>query len=155
RHAAFSSRRLRDDRPADVQGHGGHAPDPGQRHVDGGCLMAKTSGLGDNAYIDGTDLSGDTASLGSIHGGPAAIDVTGINKSAYERLGGLRDGGISWVSYFSPTGAPPKLSALPTADVVVSYFRGTAVGNPAASVNAKQVNYDPTRGQDGSYTFAV
>src|SRR5262249_51731885 len=43
----------------------------------------------------------------------------------------------------------------PTADVVVSYFRGTAVGNPAASLNAKQVNYDPTRGQDGAITFAV
>src|SRR5262249_36048469 len=117
--------------------------------------MAKQSGMGAQFYVDGTDLSGDTASLGSIHGGPAAIDVTSINRSAYERLGGLRDGGMDWVSFFNPTGAHPKLSALPTADVICSYFQGTTIGNPAASVNAKQVNYDPTRGQDGAYTFAV
>jgi hypothetical protein len=117
--------------------------------------VTKTTGLGDNYYVDGVDLSGDTASFGSIHGGPAPIDVTGINKSAYERLGGLRDGGISWVSYFNPANAHPKLSALPTADIVCSYFRGTTAGNPAASLVAKQVNYDPTRGQDGSITFAV
>jgi hypothetical protein len=117
--------------------------------------MAKQAGLGDQFLIDGTDLSGDTASLGSIHGGPAPIDVTAINKSAYERLGGLRDGGMSWVSYFNPAGAHPKLSALPTADVIASYFRGTAAGGPAASLNAKQVNYDPTRDQAGALTFAV
>src|SRR5258708_695554 len=117
--------------------------------------MAKQAGLGDQFLVDGTDLSGDTASLGRIGGGPAPIDVTGINKSAYERLGGNRDGGISWVSWFNPTNAHPKLSALPTVDVQASYFRGTALLNPAASQISKQVNYDPTRGQDGSVTFAV
>lgn len=117
--------------------------------------MAKTAGMGDQFLIDGTDLSGDTASLGSIHGGCAPIDVTGINKSAYERLGGLRDGGMSWVSFFNPTGAHPKLSALPTADAQTSYFRGTALLNPAASQISKQVNYDPTRDQAGAITFAV
>jgi hypothetical protein len=117
--------------------------------------VAKQAGMGDQFLIDGTDLSGDTASLGSIHGGPAPIDVTAINKSAYERLGGLRDGGIDWVSFFNPTNAHPKLSALPTADVITSYFRGTAIGNPAASMVAKQVNYDPTRDQAGAMTFAV
>jgi hypothetical protein len=47
------------------------------------------------------------------------------------------------------------LSALPRTDTVVSYFRGQAIGNPAASVNAKQVNYDGTRGTDASLTFSV
>jgi len=119
--------------------------------------MPKQSGMGDNAYIDGTNVSGDTQSLGSIHGGPAALDVTDITQYAHSRLGGLRDGGINWVSYFDKqTGQSHlKLRGLPTADVIVSYFRGTAIGSPAASCVAKQIGYDPNRGADGQFTFGV
>jgi hypothetical protein len=39
--------------------------------------------------------------------------------------------------------------------VLVVYQRGTTVGNPVACLVAKQVNYDPSRGGDGSLTFAV
>jgi hypothetical protein len=119
--------------------------------------MAKTAGMGDAYYIDGTDVSGDTQALGSLHGGPAAIDVTAINNSAYARLGGERDASIDWVSYFNPGAGltHAKLSALPTADVICTYFQGTAIGNAAASMIGKQINYDPSRGQDGSLTFAV
>lgn len=119
--------------------------------------MAKQTGLGDNYYIDGTDLSGDTQALGKISGGPAALDMTAINNSAFARQGGLRDGGIDWVSYFNPGAGltHAKLSALPTADVICTYFHQPAIGNDAASLNGKQVNYDPTRGTDGSLTFAV
>jgi hypothetical protein len=119
--------------------------------------MGKSTGLGDNFYVDGYNLSGDTQSLGNVGGGPQTIDVTGIDKSAHERIGGLRDGRIEWVSFFNDAAgaAHPKLSALPTADVVASYFRGTTLGNSAASVVAKQVNYDGTRAADGQFTFAV
>ena len=117
--------------------------------------MTKQSGLGDNFYLGGTDLSGDTQSLGKISGTIAPIDVTDITQSAFSRLGGLRDGAIDWVSYFDPTGAHVALAALPTADVITSYFRGTAIGNPAACMNAKQVNYDPTRDAAGAITIAV
>lgn len=118
--------------------------------------MPKTSGLGDNFYLGGYDLSGDTNSLSKVNGGTAAQqDVTDITQSGVARLGLLRDGGIDFVAYHDPPGAHIPLSALPTTDVVASYFRGTAIGNPAASCNSKQINYDPTRGQDGSLTFAV
>ena len=119
--------------------------------------MGKQTGLGDNFYVGGYDLSGDVASIGKVGGGPATIDVQGIDKSAFERIGGLRDGGITWVSYFNKEAgqAHPVLSALPTADVMVSYFRGTTLGNPAAALLAKQINYDPTRGADGALTIAV
>jgi hypothetical protein len=118
----------------------------------------KTGGLGDNLYIAGFNASGDTNSLGNIGGGPAVLVVTGIDKSAFERIGGLRDGRIEWVSYFNPTaltGAHSKLSTLPRTDQIVTYCRGTTLGNPAACMVAKQLNYDPTRGDDGSLTFAV
>ena len=37
----------------------------------------------------------------------------------------------------------------------MSYFRGQAIGNPAASLNAKQLNYDATRANTGELTFKV
>ena len=119
--------------------------------------MAKQTGLGDNLYVGGDDLSGDIGSLGAIAGGPAALEITGIDKSAFERIGGLRDGRIEFDAWFNDaTGqAHPALSALPTADVLVSYLRGTTLGNPAASLLGKQVNYDPTRGTDGSLSIGV
>lgn len=119
--------------------------------------MAKQSGLGDALYVSGINLSGDTGSIERCAGGIAPIDVTGIDKSARERIGGLRDGGIDWTSYFNPAigKSHPTLSALPRADALVTYCRGTSIGSPAASCVAKQINYDPKRGSDGSLTFAV
>lgn len=119
--------------------------------------MAKQSGLGDNLYISGYDLSGDTGSLSSIGGGPAVLDVTGIDKSGMERIGGVRDGRIEFTSWFNPSAGQEHvvLSTLPTADRLVTYMRGTTLGNPAAALMAKQINYDPTRGQDGSLSEGV
>lgn len=119
--------------------------------------MTKTSGLGDNLYVGGYNLSGDIGSLESISGSVATLDVTGIDKSAYERIGGLRDGDIAFTSFFNPASsqAHPALSALPTADVVLTYARGTVLGNTAACLVGKQINYDPTRADDGALTFKV
>jgi hypothetical protein len=119
--------------------------------------VAKSSGLGDNLYISGYDLSGDTGSVDTISGGIETLDVTGINKSAFERIGGKRTGTIEWTSFWNTDALAEHdaLSALPTADVTVTYCRGTTIGNPAACMVAKQVNYDPTRGADGSLTFKI
>lgn len=119
--------------------------------------MSKQTGLGDNYYVDLYDLSGDTNSLGAIAGGNTPIDVTGIDKSAFERLGGLRDGRVEWVSYFNDASGQehPALSPLTSSDRIVSYFRGTAIGSPAASMVGKQINYDPTRAATGELTIAV
>ncbi len=119
--------------------------------------MAKQTGLGDNLYIGGNDLSGDTGSLSAIGGGPGALDVTGIDKSAHERIGGDFDGRVLFSSWFNPSAGQAHLvlSALPTTDVLVSYLRGTTLGNPAASILGKQINYDPTRGADGSLTIDI
>jgi len=115
--------------------------------------MAKTSGLGDNAYVDGFDLSGDIQGLDSIHGGPAALDFTTIDRSAMERQGGIRDGGISFTSFFNADRAHPVLDDLPTIDRLVTYLRGTAAGSPAACCIGKQIGYDPTRADDGALTL--
>ena len=120
-------------------------------------MAGKQSGLGDNLYVAGYDLSGDVGSLEKISGGPAALEVTGIDKSAFERIGGPRDGMVDFTSFFNPSTdrAHDRLSTLPTTDVIVSYLRGTTLGNPAASLVAKQLNYDGARNDDGSFKFKV
>jgi hypothetical protein len=190
--------------------------------------MSKQSGLGDNFYIGGYDLSGDVASLDSISGAIGVLDVTPVNKSANVRLYGLRSGDLQFTSYWESTltvtspGVPSSttpyvstynfpvlvtviggtgtqvaingvnqgsfdgtyllpalgtitltysvaptwswikvgtehdaLSGLPRSDVVATYFRGAAVGNAAASVLGKQLNYDPTRDSSGNLTLKV
>lgn len=118
--------------------------------------MAKQSGLGDNFYLHGYDISGDLSSV-SVSGGPAALTVTGIDKSAYERIGGLRTGGMSWQAWFNPADdrAHDRLENLPATDVHCTYFRGTTLGNPAACQVSKQINYDGNRADDGAFTFQV
>lgn len=117
--------------------------------------MTKKSGLGHFLLADGYDLSGDIGSLSNIGGGPAALEVTGINKLAPERIGGLRDGRIEFSAWFNDAAnqAHPVLSALPTTDRSLMYLCGQGIGSPAACLIAKQVNYDPTRGQDGALTI--
>lgn len=119
--------------------------------------MTKQSGLGDNLWIDGYDLSGDTQSLSRIGGGPGVLEMTGIDKSAYERVGTLRDGVISLTSFWNVvTGAGHDVwSDLPRTDRVVTYARGTGIGSPAACLVGKQINYDPNRGADGSLLMPV
>jgi hypothetical protein len=118
---------------------------------------AKTSGLGDNLYVGGYNLSGDIGALSKINGGNKPIEVTGIDKSAFERIGGQRDGGMSWSAFFNTAlgRAHPVLSALPATDVFATYCRGTSLGDPCATLVSKQINYDGTRTNAGEFTFAV
>jgi hypothetical protein len=122
--------------------------------------MTKQSGLGDNLYVDGFDVSGDIGSIQTIHGGPAALECTGIDKSGFERFGGQRDAAMEYSAWFNDAATPPVgahfvLSPLTTLDRVVTYCRGTVLGNPSACIVAKQTNYDPTRAADGALTWAI
>lgn len=116
----------------------------------------KNGGLGDRLFIAGYDLSGDSNTIATT-GGPSPLDVTGVDKSAFERIGGLRDGSLSWTSYFNVASnqAHAVLSALPRTDVTAQYCRGTAIGGDAAAVVGKQPDYAGTRGNDGAFTFGV
>src|SRR3954463_8392544 len=112
--------------------------------------MAKESGLGDRFYVGGVDLSGDTQALREINGSVGVLDVTDITRLANERIHGERSGVMNFSSFFNPSlgRAHPTLSVLPTSDVVVTYGHGVILGNPAASLVAKQLNYDGNRGDD-------
>jgi hypothetical protein len=52
------------------------------------------------------------------------------------------------------------LKTLPNADIICSYFQGvtfsiSSIGQPAASMVAKQTSYDPTRDNTGNLSFKV
>lgn len=119
--------------------------------------MTKVTGLGDNFYVAGYDLSGDTSSLEGISQPLTLLNVTGINKSAMERIPGLADGSMAFTTYFNPAAGQQHavFKTLPRTDVQFMYAMaagGMAVGNPGAALIAKQADYPISRGNDGSLT---
>jgi len=119
--------------------------------------VAKQSGLGDACFVGGYDLSGDIGALSKISGSIGVLDVTPINSSGVQRIGGIRNGEIGYTSFFNPTAGQEHtvLSALPRTDQQVMYCRGTTLGNPAACMLGKQIDYNPTRAANGGFTFAI
>lgn len=117
--------------------------------------MAKQSGLGMALYVDGFDLSGDIGQITNIACPLKPLDVTGIDKSGHERIAGARDGAIEFVAWWNSLGEHPVLSALPTTDGSVMACVSTTLGSPAVAMIGKQLNYDPTRGTDGSLSEKV
>lgn len=119
--------------------------------------MTKIAGLGWRYFLHGYDLSNDIGAFGRIGGGNTPIDRTGIDKLAFERRGGKRDGGMDLMIYFNPAEARAheRFSAPTGPDVLGSVFVGTALGAPAACLVAKQTNYDATRGEAGELDFAA
>jgi hypothetical protein len=119
--------------------------------------MTKQNGIGDQLYVDGYNLSGDIGSLGNIRGGPAALEVTGIDKGAPERVGGERDGSIDFTAWFNDAAGQAHLAlgALPTGARYVTYLRGQGIGAAAAALLGRQIGYDPNRGNDGQLTLGV
>jgi hypothetical protein len=119
--------------------------------------MSKSSGLGARLFIHGYDVSGDTNALNSIGMPMQTLDFTDITELAHERQIGIRDGSISWISFFDDaTGASHEaLKAPGGADKTVMYFHRAAVGTPVAALVSKQLSYDGNRGQDGSFLFNV
>lgn len=117
--------------------------------------MAKQSGLGAGYYLDQFDVSNDTNSFGSISKSQKPIEMTGIDKLAFERIAGQLDGDMKWVSYLNPTNAHTALSSLPRTDRIASYFHRQTVGAPVASMVTKQTGYDPKRDADGKILIDV
>ena len=119
--------------------------------------MAKQTGLGDRLWVDGVDISGDVGAVQTIRDSGTLVDVTGIDKSAFERASGIGDGEITFNAFFNDAAGASHVTLRnpPSSDVMVTYLRGTTLGAPAASLSAKQVNYDANRGADGSLIFTV
>lgn len=123
--------------------------------------MTKQTGLGDNFYLDGYDLSGDIGALQTISNSRALLDVTGIDKDAHERLPGLGDAEMSFNNWFNPEavtaplGAHEVLKDISLEERQALYFRGTTLGGPVGAMRGAQASYQLNRGNDGSLAGTV
>lgn len=112
--------------------------------------MAKQSGLGDNFYIGGYDLSGDVASIGKISSPLALLEATGIKQFAEQRLAGKRDGNLQFTTLFNNTGTT-NTPAVPATNTPVTNANGWAVfvtitGGTLTSVKVNGVQVGTTAG---------
>lgn len=120
--------------------------------------MSKQSGLGDQLFIAGYDLSGDIGSVQRMAKTSGVLDITAINATGYERIHSHADGEITFNAFFNDAASQEHavLAAKGSgADRIVTYFHGSTIGNVAAGLVSKQINYDGTRGNDGSLTFNI
>lgn len=121
--------------------------------------MAKQSGVGSALWFGAYDLSGDIGSVNTINTSRGVFDTTAIDKGAMERILGRRDGSLSFTSFWNHAAGHSNLilSALARTDsqVTVAVGPSLAVGSHAASLVAKQTDYAPAFGADGSLVASI
>jgi len=119
--------------------------------------MAKKSGLGNQFYFAGYDLSGDVGAIGNIASPRGVQEVTSINQSAADRLLTHSDGIIEFNSFFNDASNQEHaaLSGLATTDNHAMFLMGSNVGDAGASLIGKQLNYDGSRTADGGLNFSA
>lgn len=116
-------------------------------------MAGKLTAIGSNCYVGTADLSGDIGAVTSLDSSRAPLVVTGINAAAPELILGRRDGSMGFMAFWNVDTGRSHLtfSAMPRTDVLATIVVGTpAIGSPAASMTAKQVNYASAIGEDGS-----
>lgn len=114
--------------------------------------MSKQSGLGDQLFVAGYDIGGDINTISNLSTPRETLPSTGITVFAQERMFGKRDGLAEVTSYWNVDSDRvfDAFSALPRTDAHLMYCRGEGIGNEAFCLVGKQIDYNPSRGDDGS-----
>lgn len=120
--------------------------------------MAKITGLAfttftvDTSADVPTDIRNDTTSL-TWATPRAVLDVTGLDKSAYERLLGLADASFSATGVFNAALSHTVFSTIPSTSVQ----RDVVIGVGGVSLSGKYLltDYSLSRGADGALTWTV
>lgn len=123
--------------------------------------MAKQSGLGDYLAVDDSggslrDISNDTTSV-TLNVPSSLLDVTGIDKSAMERLIGLGDGTVSITGVFnSASNQSHDVFKSRAGTRTVTYaVGGNTSSNPVLTMEMLVGSYDLSRGTDGGLTWTA
>ena len=123
--------------------------------------MAKQTGLGDYFACDNSagslkDISNDVTGLG-VNIGQNLFDITGLDKSAMERLIGLGDGSFAVSGVFNATSDKSHdVFKTRTGTRTVDYkIGGNTSGNPYLTMECLVDGYNLTRGADGTLTFTA
>ena len=123
--------------------------------------MAKQSGLGDYIAVD--DSGGSASAISnavtsySIATPQATYEVTGIDKSAIERMVGLNDYTLGINGYFnSASNKSHDVFKVRTATRTVTIaIGGNTSGNPKLEAEMLVTEYNLVRGDDGALTWTV
>lgn len=121
-------------------------------------MAGKLTAIGSNCYVGTADLSGDIGAVTGMSSMRPTIAVTPLDKGAPVKLSGRRDGAMAFAAFFNIDAGQEHLifSPMPRTDVLASVIVGTpALGSPMASMTAKQIDYAPAVGEDGSIGFTV
>ena len=123
--------------------------------------MAKQTGLGDYVAVDdsgGTvrDISNDIGDYG-VNIAQELVTVTGLDKSAQERITGMSDGDITLNGFFNAASNKSHdvfktRTGTRTVDIRIG---GNSSSNPKVSMEMQIASYALTRGSDGSLTWSV
>lgn len=123
--------------------------------------MAKQSGLGDYIAVDdsgGTirDISNDITSY-SISVPQALFDVTGIDKSAMERIIGLGDGTVSLNGVFNAASnkSHDVFKTRTGTRTFTLAVGGDTTSNPELEMEMLVTEYNCERGNDGALTWTA
>ena len=123
--------------------------------------MAKQTGLGDYVAVDdsgGTarDISDDTTNL-TINQGQALQDITGLDKSAVERLALLGDVTLTLNGVFDAASnlSHDVFKTLSTARTLTYAIGGNTSSNPKFECEVLIENYNLDRAADGSLTWSA
>ena len=123
--------------------------------------MPKQSGLGDYFACDNSagslkDISNDVTNLG-VNVGQNLLDITGLDKSAMERLIALGDGSFTLTGVFNASANQSHdvfktRTGVRTVDYKVG---GNTASNPYLTMECLVDSYNLSRGADGSLTWTV
>tara|TARA_Y100000310_G_C20636520_1_gene791469 strand:+ start:283 stop:699 length:417 start_codon:yes stop_codon:yes gene_type:complete len=124
--------------------------------------MAKESGLGwtrfevdDSAGPTAQDIKNDILAADWDHP-RETLDVTGLDKSAHERLVGLADFTINFTAGFNDAAAPSSFDCLKTiASTDVTRTVGITISGQILNNECILTSAALTRGADGSFQFGV
>lgn len=126
--------------------------------------MAKESGIGfqwtiDDASGSGQDLSNDIGSF-SFNTPRGVQDITGLDKSAIERIMLLADGSLSMTGFFNDAAnkSHAVFKTIPTQAATGTGSTRTAVGVHSGQTLTMELvltDYSMSRNQDGSIAWTV
>jgi len=123
--------------------------------------VAKQSGLGDYVAVDDSggsarDISEDVTSY-SINIPQNLLEVTGIDKSAVERLIGLGDGTVSLSGVFDKASnkAHDVFKTRTGTRTVTIALGGNTSGYPKLEMEMLLTEYNLERGDDGGMTWTA
>ena len=123
--------------------------------------MAKQTGLGDYVAVDdsgGTvrDISNDIGDYG-VNIAQELVTVTGLDKSAQERITGMSDWDVTLNGFFNAASNKSHdvfktRTGTRTVDIRIG---GNSSSNPKVTMEMQIASYALTRGSDGSLTWSV